>query len=60
MSRKKKNDSEPEMEYEPYSDNAREQDWYDRHPRSVPAGCRACGGDYPTCKYSCPLFDNDD
>lgn len=22
-----------------------------------PAGCRACGGDYPNCKTSCKLFD---
>lgn len=24
----------------------------------VPVGCAACGGDYPNCKDSCPIFDN--
>ena len=24
------------------------------HPRG---GCRACGGPYPSCKLSCPTFD---
>ena len=24
----------------------------------VPFGCAACGGDYPNCKDSCPIFDN--
>ena len=23
----------------------------------IPVGCRACGGDYPNCKDSCPMFD---
>lgn len=23
----------------------------------IPEGCAACGGDYPNCKDSCPLFD---
>ena len=23
----------------------------------MPAGCRACGGDYPNCTSSCPMFD---
>ena len=23
----------------------------------VPEGCRACGGPYPNCTDSCPLFD---
>lgn len=26
----------------------------------MPEGCRACGGDYPNCKDSCPLYDSDD
>ena len=21
---------------------------------------RGCGGDWPNCKYTCPLYDNDD
>ena len=24
----------------------------------VPVGCSACGGDYPNCTTSCPLFDD--
>lgn len=24
----------------------------------IPVGCRACGGDYPNCKTSCPMFDD--
>ena len=24
----------------------------------VPCCCAACGGDYPNCKTSCPLFDD--
>lgn len=23
-----------------------------------PVGCAACGGPYPFCKISCPLFDD--
>ena len=25
---------------------------------SIPVGCAACGGDYPNCKSSCPMFDD--
>lgn len=28
------------------------------HYRRKPAGCRACGGDYPNCTSSCPMFDD--
>ena len=24
----------------------------------IPEGCSACGGDYPNCTTSCPLFDD--
>lgn len=24
----------------------------------IPEGCRACGGPYPNCTTSCPLFDD--
>lgn len=24
----------------------------------IPEGCRACGGNYPLCCDSCPLFDD--
>lgn len=23
----------------------------------IPEGCAACGGDYPNCAESCPMFD---
>ena len=26
-------------------------------PIYVPVGCRACGGPYPMCRTSCPMFD---
>lgn len=25
---------------------------------NIPVGCRICGGNYPHCTYSCPMFDN--
>jgi len=24
----------------------------------IPPGCAACGGPYPMCKDSCPMFDD--
>ena len=24
----------------------------------IPEGCAACGGPYPSCKTSCPIFDD--
>lgn len=24
----------------------------------IPEGCAACGGNYPNCTSSCPLFDD--
>ncbi len=33
-----------------------EDDEYDAY--GVPIGCSACGGDYPNCKDSCPMFDD--
>lgn len=24
----------------------------------LPDGCRECGGDYPDCKDSCPMYDD--
>ena len=35
-----------------YEDVEEEKDDY------IPEGCAACGGDYPNCTDSCPLFDN--
>ncbi len=32
---------------------------YDPYDESgVPDGCRECGGDYPNCKASCPMYDD--
>ena len=31
-----------------------EDDWDDE----IPEGCAACGGDYPHCTTSCPMFDD--
>lgn len=37
-------------------------DWrtvgFDEFPSSAPEGCSACGGNYPNCASSCPIFDN--
>lgn len=30
----------------------------DEDEDDVPEGCRACGGPYPDCTTSCPLFDD--
>ena len=40
-----------------YKLGTRGQRYYDRFPERMPAGCRACGGPYPECRSSCPLFD---
>ncbi len=32
----------------------------DDDDEDIPEGCAACGGDYPNCKISCNLFDEDD
>lgn len=42
-------------EYYDYEDESK---YYDRHPLEIPEGCRACGGDYPNCCSSCPMFDD--
>jgi hypothetical protein len=33
-------------------------DDYGEDDGDIPVGCRACGGDYPNCKDSCPMFDD--
>ena len=48
------------MDYE-YEDDE-EEEWteemLDMYAGNVPPnGCRACGGPYPSCKLSCPAFD---
>ena len=46
-------------EYDEYEYSEREkQEYYDSHPLKVPAGCRACGGPYPSCCDNCPMFDD--
>lgn len=32
--------------------------WIDDTDDDVPEGCAACGGPYPNCCSSCPLFDD--
>lgn len=39
-------------------DEFEEEDEYEEDELDVPEGCRACGGDYPNCTTSCPLFDD--
>lgn len=39
-----------------WDDNDFEQEEYDIN--DIPEGCRACGGEYPHCTSSCPLFDD--
>ncbi len=29
----------------------------DEDEDDIPEGCAACGGDYPNCTSSCPLYD---
>lgn len=31
---------------------------WDDEEDEIPEGCSACGGDYPHCKDSCPMFDD--
>jgi len=33
-----------------------DDDYYDDD--DIPEGCAACGGDYPNCADSCPIFDD--
>lgn len=47
-----KQDEYIEDNYEEYYD---EDEYDDGLP---PVGCRACGGPYPDCKDSCPIFDD--
>ena len=35
-----------------------EQDYYNEPVMNIPEGCAACGGPYPDCKWSCPMFDD--
>ncbi len=51
---KKKNDQVEDIEL--YDEEDEEDDEYDWN--GVPVGCSACGGDYPNCTTSCPMFDD--
>lgn len=65
MAKKKKYDeevSEIENEVED-EDEDEEEEWTPNMRRLFgghvpPAGCRACGGPYPSCKTSCSMFDD--
>lgn len=41
-----------------YDYDTDDEEYYDRHPEDVPDGCRECGGPYPNCCDSCPLYDD--
>ncbi len=45
-------------EYNSRRSETKRNNYYDRHPSRIPAGCRACGGPYPDCKSSCNLYDD--
>lgn len=51
--RKKKGDDE--QNYETLYKEDKKQREYKGH---IPSGCAACGGPYPSCMSSCPLFDD--
>ena len=53
MSRKRKQQEEPVNKT-----YTREFAWYNEDSDDVPEGCAACGGPYPRCCDSCPLFDD--
>ena len=43
-----------------YFDDAyvNEQKYYEKNPSHMPEVCKACGGPYPGCAPSCPMFDD--
>lgn len=43
---------------EEYSDSIDIEEYYFRHRGETPEACAACGGPYPNCTSSCPLFDD--
>ena len=50
--------SSDEDDFDEDEDDFDEDDFYeDDDFWGVPVGCRACGGDYPNCTTSCPMFD---
>ena len=41
------------------NDNEESDDlWDDDDDGGIPEGCAACGGDWPRCTSSCPLYDD--
>lgn len=46
-------------EYTDWLEEINDEDYeFDDESEDIPAGCRACGGDYPNCTDSCPMYDN--
>lgn len=45
-------------EYNDYAPQEERQAYYDRHVNEMPECCQACGGPYPSCCDSCPMFDD--
>lgn len=44
-----------EQNYETVYKEDKKQREYKGH---IPSGCAACGGPYPSCMSSCPMFDD--
>jgi 20S proteasome alpha/beta subunit len=37
---------------------SRSNHYLNTREKNAPSGCIACGGPYPYCKTSCPIFDD--
>ena len=35
-----------------------QDDFFGSDDEGIPEGCAACGGDWPNCTTSCPLYDD--
>jgi hypothetical protein len=40
-----------------HPEHRKQKDWTDYDPDKPPKGCAACGGPFPLCAESCPIFD---
>lgn len=47
-----------DIEWETEEDEDDEDEEYIEADYDIPEGCAACGGDYPNCVDSCPMFDD--
>lgn len=58
----KKDDNDIDDDYDEPTENDEmafdKMDCDDFYHGYIPVGCRACGGPYPHCKDSCPLYDD--